>query len=442
MFSSDSERSSLIKKNIFGSFVLRGVNILISFFLVPLTIGFVTNEIYGVWLTIFSIVHWIGLFDIGFGNGLRNRITESVAIGDYGLAKKYISTTYACLSIIFLPLGVILFFVCPYINWPGLLNVSPELNLDIIHSMQIVILFFCLTCILKIQNTVLYSMQQNALGSLFETFGQLLVLITIFVLTKTTEGSLVKLSLVLNLCPIIIYFLTYWWIFYRKYPKLKPSFSSIQLRLAKDILSLGVKFFIIQIAVVVLYGSINVIISHVSGPENVTEYNVVYKYLSIPNMAFGIMIAPLWSAYTDAYTKNDFAWMKNVYNKMFRLMLILLGVLLVLVSLYPVFFHLWLGDKVEIHFSMILVVAVYMFTMIWNSLHSYIINGIGKIELQLYTSIICTIVNIPLALYLGGIWGAEGVVASTCFLNLIPLLALTIQVRKILNNKAIGIWNK
>ena len=91
---------------------------------------------------------------------------------------------------------------------------------------------------------------------------------------------------------------------------------------------------------------------------------------------------------------------------------------------------------------MILVVAVYMFTMIWNSLHSYIINGIGKIELQLYTSIICTIVNIPLALYLGGIWGAEGVVASTCFLNLIPLLALTIQVRKILNNKAIGIWNK
>lgn len=80
--------------------------------------------------------------------------------------------------------------------------------------------------------------------------------------------------------------------------------------------------------------------------------------------------------------------------------------------------------------------------MIWNSLHSYIINGIGKIQFQLYTSVVCTIANIPLALYFGDIWGAEGVVASTCLLNLLPLLILTIQVRKILNNKAVGIWNK
>lgn len=226
------------------------------------------------------------------------------------------------------------------------------------------------------------------------------------------------------------------------YPKLCPTFRDIHFSLAKDILDLGIKFFVIQIAVVALYGAINVIISHVSGPETVTEYNVVYKYLNIPNITYGIIIAPLWSAYTDAYTKQDYVWMNRVYKIMFRLMLSLLILVLVLSLFYPLFFNIWLGNKVTIHLSMVIVVAIYMATMIWNGLHASIINGIGKIKIQFFTSVICSILTIPMALFLGNRFGAEGVITATCLLNFIPLIALTIQVRKILNNRAEGIWNK
>lgn len=440
--SSNSERTALVKKNIFGSFIIRGINILISFFLVPLTIGYVTNEIYGIWITIFSIVQWIGIFDIGFGNGLRNKLAESIAKNDVDTAQKYVSTTYVCLSLIFIPLAVLVFFVVPIINWPSLLNVSVQLNNDIVRSMQILTLFVCLTLIAKTQGTVLLAMQQNALSSMFDTFGQILVLITIFILTLTTNGSLTILAIVLSTCPLFATFIGTWWVYRIKYPKLKPTLSTIKFSFAKDILNLGVQFFIIQIATLVLYGAINVLISNVANPIEVTEYNVVYKYLSIPYMIFGIIISPLWSAYTDAFTKKDYKWMVKNYNKMFKTMFSMISLLILLVAIYSLFFKLWLGAKVVIHFSMVLVVAIYIFINIWSTLHANIINGLGKIKLQLIASCLMTIINIPLALFLGHKWGAIGVILSSCILSFFPMLLFTVQVRKILYNTAKGVWNK
>jgi hypothetical protein len=49
----------------------------------------------GLWLTLYSMVVWLGLFDIGFGNGMRNRLAEAKAAGDNELCRKYISSTYA-----------------------------------------------------------------------------------------------------------------------------------------------------------------------------------------------------------------------------------------------------------------------------------------------------------------------------------------------------------
>ena len=46
-----SSRSAKVKKNILGSFGVKGASIIISLILVPLTIGYVSSELYGIWLT-------------------------------------------------------------------------------------------------------------------------------------------------------------------------------------------------------------------------------------------------------------------------------------------------------------------------------------------------------------------------------------------------------
>lgn len=116
------ERSVKAKKNIIASFLIKGLGIAISLVLVPLTISYIDPARYGIWLTLSSMVVWFSFFDIGFGNGLRNKFAEALAKGEHDLARVYVSTTYAILSIIIGVVLVIFFCVNPFLNWATMLN--------------------------------------------------------------------------------------------------------------------------------------------------------------------------------------------------------------------------------------------------------------------------------------------------------------------------------
>ena len=99
-FTKGHERTLKAKKNILASFIIKGLNIAIGLVLVPLTIHYLNPTKYGIWITLSSIIGWFGFFDIGLGHGLRNRFAEALAKGEHALAKTYVSTTYAILTIV------------------------------------------------------------------------------------------------------------------------------------------------------------------------------------------------------------------------------------------------------------------------------------------------------------------------------------------------------
>ncbi len=74
---------------------------IISFMLVPLTIGYVSSDLYGVWLTLSSILTWLTFLDIGFSQGLKNKLAEAIAQTDWGKGKSLVSTTYFLMILIF-----------------------------------------------------------------------------------------------------------------------------------------------------------------------------------------------------------------------------------------------------------------------------------------------------------------------------------------------------
>lgn len=435
-------RSSKVLKNILGSFVVRGLSILISLILVPLTIGYVSSELYGIWLALATITSWVSLFDLGFGNGLRNKVAECIALEDWHKAQKYISTAYFFFTLIFVPLSVVFFCFCGTISWSSLLNVSPEYQNLLVIVMRIVLVTFCITMIAKILNSVLAALQLNALVGTIELLGQLLVLIGTFILTKTTHPSLVYLAWCICISPIIVYFFASIWLFFIRYKQLRPSRGSIKKELIGDVFTLGYKFFVMQISVVVMYQTMNIIISRVAGPESVTEYNVVYKYISIPLMAISMIVAPIWSAFTDAYTLKDYDWMKKAYTGLLKSFWACAISIVILTIFYPLVFKLWLGDKVVIHTPVVISCSLFILVLIWNNLHSALLNGLGKIKLMLNITLVVMIVDIPIA-YLLGMWmGLTGVVLAVAILNVPLMFAMRIQIQKIINQTATGIWEK
>jgi O-antigen/teichoic acid export membrane protein len=159
-------------------------------------------------------------------------------------------------------------------------------------------------------------------------------------------------------------------------------------------------------------------------------------------MVYTIILNPLWPAFTDAYTKEDYVWMKNIYIKMQKLFGVLCVLVALMVILSPFIIKLWVRDMVMVPFILTLSIAVYTLLHCWVSLQAILINGTGKVTLQSYIILIGLVLHIPLSLFLGQYVGILGVVASMSVINFIYAIVFTTQIGRILNRTAIGIWNK
>jgi len=102
-------------------------------------------------------------------------------------------------------------------------------------------------------------------------------------------------------------FISLW--FYRKYADLSPQLSLNQHHV-RPLLSLGGQFFVIQLAVLVIFTTDKILITQLFGPQYVTSYDIVFKLFSIITMAYALIAGPLWSAYTDAYHRGDLVWIR------------------------------------------------------------------------------------------------------------------------------------
>ena len=191
-FTKGNQRTLEAKKNITASFAIKGLSICINLALVPLTIHYVNPTQYGIWLTLSSIIAWFSFFDIGFGNGLRNKLAETKATGNIEKSKIYVSTTYAILFLIFTGVWLLFFGLNVFLDWTKLLNAPPAMADELSKLALIVFSFFCLRIVMKTINTVLIADQKPAKAAFFDMLGQLIALLVIFTLTKTTSGSLLN----------------------------------------------------------------------------------------------------------------------------------------------------------------------------------------------------------------------------------------------------------
>ncbi len=435
-----NERSVKAKKNIALSFVLKGLNIIISITIVPLTINYVDKMQYGIWLTLSSLIALFGFFDIGFGNGLRNKFSEAITNRKYKLARIYVSTTYAILSIISGIMLILFLCINPFLNWATILNTPQYLAGELSIVAIVVIVFFCMQFVLQLVIMVLSANQQPAKAAFFNFIGNALALLLIFILTKTTKGKLIYLSLALGLSPVVVLVASSLWLYTHEYKLYAPSIKLVQFRFGKRLINLGVKFFVIQIAAIILYQTSNIIITQLYGPGEVTTYNITYKYCGVISMLFGIIITPFWSAFTEAWIKKDIFWINNAMKKL-KLIWLLLSVLTIfmVVCANKVYLY-WVGESISIPFSLNLTMAAFVIINLWFTIYAQFLNGIGFIKIQLIIAVICSLINIPLSIFLGMYLGIYGVILSTVIVSIPGLIIYPIQFKKIIQKKAHGIW--
>lgn len=440
---SNDQRTALVRKNILASFLIKGWSALIIYLMVPLTLFTLGQYKNGVWLTISSILVWIDSLDIGLGNGLRNQLAIHMVDNNTKRARETVSSAFFMLVLIIIPVSLLLIALIQLSDIYSFLNINKAYIPDLSNILVASVLFVCMTFIFKFIGNFYLGLQLPAVSNLLTTIGQTLALFFTFLIYKSGSHSLMLIAIVNTASPLVVYLLAYPYTFWKRYPELQPSFRYFDIKVAKGLFTLGIKFFVLQICGVLLFTTSNILISKLISPEEVNPYQITHRYFSIVLTLFIIINTPYWSATTDAYTRKDFKWIRESKKQMEKVLIVVAAAIIVMICASQFVYHIWVHDEVTITMSTTVCMGIYMMILISSLSYSNFLNGIGALHIQLIMTTASAILFIPLVfLTTAHFHSAVGILIAMSIVNTPGLIMNIVQFNKIINNKAKGIWLK
>ena len=336
-------------------------------------------------------------FDIGIGNGLRNRLTESI-VKKRNDGKKLISSAYAFIAVIMIGFIIVFSFVAIFIDWNSVLGVKKGIDENLRLIVTLAVIFVSLNFILSLCKNVLYAYQEAGFVSMMEMATQILNLVGVLFFSMFTQASLFVMTAVYG-CSMILVNIAASIILYGKHHDLIPSFNAIDFLTGKDLTSLGIKFFVVQICALVLFTTDSLIISMIYGASDVTPYSTVNKLFTAVSSVYTALLAPVWSAVTKAKAEGSYDWLNKTIKKLNILMLPFFIGSVCLAFVFQPISDWWLRKELVYSAGLIPLGCLYAILTIWCNTYSYIANGLELMNMSMITAAVQAIVNIPLSLF-------------------------------------------
>ena len=402
-FIGKDQKDKTIVKNVIYSFIIRALAIILGLVKMPMYIRYFNNsEVLGIWFTILSILTWIFNFDLGIGNGLRNKLVKPIEDNNNQEIKKYISSAYISIFVLVFFIGIIISTIIPIINWNKFFNTSTNYisNSVFIKGMFIILLGLLLQFLLKLINSIFYAYQKSYMPSMLAFISEVLLLIAILLLNPNKEISFkfYLIAILYTLCMSLPLLLSTFIMFSTKLKKSKPSIKFFSKKHAKLILTLGGLFFWIQIMYMIIVNTNEYLITWFVGPKYVVDYQIYYKLFSLIGTLFTLLLTPIWSMVTKAIVNKDYKWVNALYNRLKKLCLLAVTCELLLIPFLQILINIWLKDRaISVNYFYAILFAISGSLIIWNGVISTIVNGMGKLKVQFITLTSGVVLNIPLA---------------------------------------------
>src|ERR1700736_6806978 len=89
-----------ILKNVSSSWFALGVNILVGVFLSPFILHRLGDAAFGIWVLIFSLTGYYGIFDFGIRSSLVRYVSKFQAVGERDQLARVVNTSFFVYSLV------------------------------------------------------------------------------------------------------------------------------------------------------------------------------------------------------------------------------------------------------------------------------------------------------------------------------------------------------
>lgn len=424
------------KKDVILNYICRAFAILLGLLAVRLNLLYLGSSLYGIWVTIISIVQWMNYGDFGISNGLRNELAKAVGEEDEEKEKViiYSATRVMCK----MALGLF----CGFAVIVEVLFYTHILDSFLRIPILITNIFFCINFVLGASRAVAYAYQKSWLTSFAQFSNVFLSVVLVFILIQCkNEANLIVFSITIGFAGVFANLILIVILHCKRIPVFlfgKKFKDLCDTKFVRSIFHIGIGFFILQLCGLVLDSTDNLIINKLFGADLVTKYSIITKVYNTGNMLFAILLTSFWSAVTVMMVKGDFIWIKRQIKKLL-FFAFCFGIGCIFVSLlFNKIIIIWLG-KSAIYFepSLILVFCLYESLCAFGSIYVNVANGLGRIKMQITTGVIGALFNIPLSVFFARTCGMEleGIKLATLLCRFIPNCIVAIDVILYLKKK-------
>jgi O-antigen/teichoic acid export membrane protein len=406
-----SERFRRASLSAATSAAAKGIALVTTAVSVPLTLGYLGSERFGVWMTLSALVALLGFTDLGLGNSLLNNVAHAAGRDDRTRIRVNVSSGIVMLLAVAVGFGVLFAAAYDHVPWARLFNVGSAAALDEAGpAAAVLVACFLVAMPVGTFQQVRLGLQQGYVNAIFVGVGNIMGLVLVVVAIQMRLG-LPWLVLAMAGAPLLAAVANGIALMARS-PWLRPTLHDLNFDVARSLLQVGLFFLVLQLAVAVAFTSNSIIIAAMIGPSAVADYAVVSKLFLIPTLLVGFALGPLWPAYREALSRGDVQWVRRTFDRSIRLSLSVAGLVsAALVAIGLPLIAVWVGTtSVQPSFGLVLAIGIWTILSAVGNAVAMLLNGAQVMRFQVVIAVLMATANILLSVVLTSRIGIAGVV--------------------------------
>lgn len=416
---SGASRTRRLLSGVGTSILSRGVAALAPLVVIPLTLSYLGEEVFGLWMTVMAIAAMAAFADLGLGFGLMTKLAPCHAANDDLQARRYISSAYAVLGALAVTATAALWLLAPHLPWARLLNARTPLGDSVSGSVALIVLTsFIVSIPLGIIARIQYAYQRVAQSNMWQAAGSLLSVALVLAATKLQLAPVAVVAASAFAVPVT-YLLNSVWFFARQRPGLAPRVRFVDREQGIRLMRLGGLFFILTAIISMAVNVDNLIIARTLGPASVAQFATLARLFGALGVIVSLVNVPLWPTAGEALARGDIAWVRRTTRVMTLVSFSAVAVPgTVLVIAGRRVMETWLPHVDYFTTALALGLTLWWLSQSTISPRFMVQNSAAILRPQLIGWSAFALISIPLKWYASGRWGiaAIPVVGATVYL--------------------------
>lgn len=403
-------------------------NLIVLLVSVPLTLAYLGEARFGLWMLIASLPTVFALLDFGVGNAVVNVAAGSTAVGQSGRRWERATSGLFLLTVVGALVAVAGVLSTHFLSWGSLIKDAHLLNDDEIRdSAAVFFLLLGLSFPLSLIQRLYYATQRGYVASIVSTCASIASLLALPLLARH-EASVSILLLSTYGFQVFANVLLISGLLKREMLSPPKSFLTFSQD-CKSLLHAGWFFFVLQAGYTIGWGTDTVLVSAILGSADVALLAIVTRVFQLVLMPLALANQPLWPAYAEAASRKDTAWIRKTLKYSLSATLGLSGLLsLLLFVAWDWILSVWLDRAIAVRSEIVLLFAAWTTIQCVANAFSMFLNGVNLLRMQMTVVCLFALVVIPLKVLGLREYGLEALPVSmiAAFLTLVFLPYATV----------------